>query len=256
MSSRAPTSRQIAPVTSLALKVAGVVVTLAALLDMFILPIPYQPLNQQWQLNFITQIVDRGIVPLVGLALILTGFWVDSLIGTAVKRKLWLDLKFWTVLLASLLGLFYLMAIPLHLNNVRLARQEAVTRIDQEASQTESQLEGRLSQEVGQQRQQIDVLLQNEELLDQALQSGQVTQEQAAQLQQYRDNPDALNQFVEQRTEELRTQIQTQIGVRRQDLLASTRTEAIKSGVRIGLGSLLLAIGYLIIGWTGLRNLD
>jgi hypothetical protein len=255
MSSKALSSRQSAPLAARSLKVVGIIIILAAFLDIFVLPIPYQPLDRQWQISFVTQVVDRGIVPMVGLALLLTGFWIDSLVGIGNRRPAWQDLRFWAFLLASLLGLFYILAIPLHLNNIRVVGNQALEKIEQEATQAESQLGTRLNQEVGQQREQINQLLSNEDLLNQALQSGQVSQEQAQLLQQFKQDPQSLDQFIGQRVDQLKTQVETEIGVRREQAISSAKLDTLKSGLRIGIGSLFLAIGYVFISWTGLRNL-
>jgi hypothetical protein len=255
MSSKAPSNRQIAPLTARSLKIVGIIIILAALLDIFVLPIPYQPIDRQWQISFVTQVVDRGIVPLVGLSLLLVSSWIESLAGMVSRRPIWQDLRFWALLLACLLGLFHILAIPLHINNVRVVGNESLQKIEQEATQAESQLGTRLNQEVGQQRDQINQLLSNEDLLNQALQSGQVSQEQAQLLQQFKQDPQALDKFVQERVNQLKTQLETEIGVRREQAQRSTKMETLKSSVRVGIGSFLLAIGYIFLGWTGLRNL-
>jgi hypothetical protein len=261
MSSKAPSSRQISILASQSLKIVGIIITLAALLDMIVLPLPYPSLSdeaqfRQWQIGFVTQMVDRGIVPMVGLALFFTGSWVDSISGTVVaKRKALQDLKFWAAILASLLGLLYLLSLPLHLINVRASNSQELERIQQEASQAESQLGNRLLQEAAQQRQQIDQLLQNEALLNRAKESGQVTQEQVVLLERFRGNPEALDDFINQRVDQLQTQLQTDIGVRREREIQNINIQYLKSGLRIGLSSLLLTIGYLLIGSTGLKQL-
>lgn len=253
MVSKAPANRQLTPLAALSLKAVGMIIILAAMIDIFVLPIPYQLLERQWQVAFVTQSVDRGVVPMVGLALLFTGFWVSSLINPPEPRKAVADLKFWILILSSLLGLFYLLALPLHLNNLRVVSNQALEQIQQEATQAETQLDTQLNQEVGQQREQITQLLGNEELFEQALQSGQVTQDQAQLLEQFRQDPAALDEFISQRVEELQTQYQTEIGMRREGAIRQARLEAIKSSIRIGIGSFLLAVGYILIGWTGLR---
>lgn len=248
-------SRRNSQLVSLTLKTAGIVIILAALLDMIILSIPFQPLDAQWRVTFVTQLVDRGVVPLVGLALLLTGYWFDTNRSVAPKpRKNWTDPRFGVLILASVLGFLYLVLFPFHLNNVRLLHAQAVEQVNQQSTQAENQLEGRLNQEVAQQRAQIGQLLENPALIDQAAQANQITQEQATLLRQFEQNPQALDQFLGQRVEELRTQLQTQIAVRREEALQSARTEALKSGLRIGVSSLLLAIGFIVIGWSGLKN--
>ncbi|MGL5062729.1 MAG: HpsJ family protein, partial [Microcoleus sp.] len=78
---KATNSRQFSSVAARTLKVVGIVLILSALLDSIVLSLPGETadiFNRVWQLAAATQIVDRGIMPLMGIALLLTGFWVDS----------------------------------------------------------------------------------------------------------------------------------------------------------------------------------
>ena len=59
-------------------------------------------------------------------------------------------------------------------------------------------------------------------------------------------NPEAL----EARLSELQTQLRDQT-IQREN---RAKTEALKQGIRTGLSSLLLAIGYLVMGWFGLQS--
>lgn len=248
MSSKLP-NRSLAPLAALALKTVGLVILIAALVDMLVMPYPYQFLDREWQINTISQLVDRGIVPMVAVALFLTGSWIDQFEGlVAPKRKALQDLKFWVLLLSSLLGLFYLLAIPLHLNNVLTARGEALQKIDAEAAQADT----RLDAQIGQQRQQIDQLIANPNLLEQAVEQGRIPQQEAALLEQFKQNPESLDQFIDQRVGE----IQTRLGLEQEQLRSQVQSDATKSIIRIGISSLLLAIGYIIISWNGLKSWD
>lgn len=240
------------PLAAIALKLVGFVTVVSALLDYVILLIPPELTNPQWQLATTTQLVDRGIVPLVGIALLLTGFWIDSRVGKSMRsQNLLADSRFWTCLLASILGVIFLLLAVLHINSIRLTTQDALARVDDEASQASTQLETRISDELNQQQNQLNVLLQNNDLLSQAIQSGQLPQD----IQQFQGNPEGLNQFLQQRADETKERLQTQIGTRRQELEQQVRLQARKSGVRISSSSILLAIGYSVIGWIGLRRL-
>lgn len=240
------------PLAAIALKLVGFVTVVSALLDYVILLIPPELTNPQWQLATTTQLVDRGIVPLVGIALLLTGFWIDSRVGKSMRsQNLLADSRFWTCLLASLLGVIFLLLAVLHINSIRLTTQDALARVGDEASQASTQLETRISDELNQQQNQLNVLLQNNDLLSQAIQSGQLPQD----IQQFQGNPEGLNQFLQQRADETKERLQTQIGTRRQELEQQVRLQARKSGVRISSSSILLAIGYSVIGWIGLRRL-
>ncbi|WP_446336619.1 hormogonium polysaccharide biosynthesis protein HpsJ [Coleofasciculus sp. G1-WW12-02] len=240
--------------TGLALKIVGLIMILSSLLDYLVLIIPspgISPLESSWQLNLTTQLVDRGVIPMVGIAFLVAGYWISNNSGGSLpERKSSIsDLRFWAFLLSSLLGLLFLLLVPLHFNNVRIQSNQAINQIGQQAEQAETQL--------GTQVDQIGALLQDPqqlERLDQAIESGQAQGEQLARLQALREQLMALRQdpdAIAKRTEEA----QTQIRGRKQELEQRARVEALKTGIRIGLSSLLLAIGYSIIGWMGLRNL-
>lgn len=236
--------------TALALKLIGIILIVSSLIDYIVLLIPFNPLNQQWQLAFTTQIVDRGIIPMVGLALLFLGYWVSNTTDDApTERKPWLDLRFWAFLLASLLGLLFLLLVPIHLNNIRLASDLAVQQINQRANLAENQITN--------QSQQVNTLLSdNSKLqeLDKALNNPQVPPEQKAQLQaikqqieKFKQDPKALNQKVEE--------AQTQLRSGKLEAEKRAKTEAWKQGLRTGVSSLLLSLGYIVIGWTGLRSM-
>lgn len=237
------------PFTALALKIVGLIMIVSALLDYIILAIPFNPVQREWQLTFTTQVVDRGIIPMVGIALLLAGYWVSSSVGALERKPAIRDLRFWVLILSSLLGLVYLLLVPLHFNNIRAQSNQALQQIEQQAGQAETQLEA--------QSQQIDALIQNPDRiseLDRAIESGQVQGEQLArlqtirqQLETFKQNPEALNQQLEQ--------AQNQIRSGKQEAAQKARVEALKLGLRTGLSSLLLAIGYIALGWIGLRSL-
>lgn len=71
------------PLAVRTLKVVGVILILSFLLDFVILSFPSGPRDSQWQVGFATALIDRGIIPLVGLALIFTGYWIEKTIVTS-----------------------------------------------------------------------------------------------------------------------------------------------------------------------------
>lgn len=253
---KVPTSRQTTPLVSRALKTVGIIMILAALLDMFILLIPVQVTNRQWLISAATQMVDRGIIPMIGIALLLTGHWVEGSSSGAPARQSWQDSRFWAAVLASILSFVFLLLTFLHPNNVRLSYQQAAARISREASQAETQIDGRIAAEVDRQRALINQLTAASDAeLDQAVQTGAITQEQAQQIRAFKEDPSSVDPSLQQQAGEAKNQLQTEIGTRREQAQRAARIEALKSGLRIGLSSLLLSIGYAIIGWTGLKAL-
>ncbi|TVP64722.1 MAG: hypothetical protein EA343_04685 [Nodularia sp. (in: Bacteria)] len=256
---------------ALTLKVVGIILILSFLLDFLILLLPFQPTDRTWQINLATALVDRGIVPLVGIGMLFVGYWIDG-VGDSDRPKP-IDIRFPVLVLSSILGLFFLLIFPLHLNNVRQASAQNVEQIRQDASQAENQLQNQLSQfqaqisnEQGkaqleqlrnQARNQFTELLKDEQTYQQALNNPQLPAEQKELLQRFKENPQELDTFIDQQTnpQALADQRIIQIRQRREEAEKQARDNAWKSGLRIGISSLLLSIGYMIIGWTGLRSL-
>lgn len=254
---------------ALALKVSGVVLILSFLLDFLILLLPFQPTDRGWQINLATALVDRGIVPMVGLGSLLIGYWIDSANDGGPKG---IDLRFPAFILSSILGLIFLLIFPLHLNNVNQAKAQTVSQITQEADQAETQLKNQLNQFQAQlntdqgkaqleqlrtqARAQFSELLKDDQKYKQALESPQLPQSQKDLLKKFKANPQELDKFIAQQTDPqgLANQRLSQIRQRREDAEKQARDNAWKSGLRIGISSLLLSIGYIIIGWTGLRG--
>jgi ABC-type multidrug transport system fused ATPase/permease subunit len=253
------------PFTSLSLKLIGVILILSALLDYIVLAIPFNWQDPQWQIGFVSSIVDRGIVPMVGIACLLIGYWIDSSSGVAAPRSSTLDLRLPVFVLASILGLFFLLFVPIHLNNLNQAKNTALEQIDKGAGQGEEQIQSFLTQinAVSQNPQQL-----NQEILQrtQVLETGQLQGRQLApqqiealrqqrdQLQQLRDLAKSPKQLKE-RLETLKKQLQTRLLDQRRERENLAKTEALKQGLRVGLSSLMLAIGYTAIGWFGLRGI-
>ncbi|MEA5521902.1 HpsJ family protein [Limnoraphis robusta Tam1] len=262
---KATTSRQFPSLAAWSVKLIGAILIVSSLVDYLILLIPPNLLNRGWQLSVTSQLVDRGIVPMVGMGLVLIGFWMDSVTsgGSQKPIKALVDLRFWIALLASLLGLLYLLLFPLHLNNTRLARAEALSQIQQQASQAETQLETQLGSDQFQQqveqrknllKNQFSSVIQNEEQLNQLLAREDLPQQVKDVLEQSKTNPQVLEQFLEQQADSLPTQLLTQIRERQQQLEEQAKTRSLKSSLQTGISSLLLAIGYIGVGFTGLKG--
>ncbi|MBC6430469.1 hypothetical protein FM036_06345 [Nostoc sp. HG1] len=257
--------------TALTLKVVGIICILSFFVDFFILLLPFQPTDRVWQINLGTALVDRGIVPLVGLGLLFAAYWIDSA-DAASDRPQGMDLRFPAVILSSILGLMFLLIFPLHLNNVNQAKTQTLNRIAQEGDQAETQVNNRLLQlqaqlttEQGkaqlnqlrtQTKAQFSEILKDEQRYKQAIESSQIPANIKELLKKAKTDPQVLDKAIEQQTDiqTLRTQQLSQVRQRREEAEKQAKDTAWKSGLRIGISSLLLSIGYIIIGWTGLRG--
>jgi hypothetical protein len=265
---KATNSRQISSMASRTLKVVGIILILSAILDSLVLSIPGQSadfLSRGWQMALTTQVVDRGILPMTGMALLFTGFWVDSSVGSPQEpRHLFLDLKLWVIVLSTVLGLFYLLLVPAHLNNTRLEVTESLAQIDREATAAESQLNTQLSSDQfrnqieqlkTQRRSQITSVLSDEKKLQEVLNNPQTPPDLKTLLQNAKANPKALDEFLNQQAQSLPEQARKEISTRKDQKEKEIRMRSRNSSFQTGISSLLLAIGYVTIGWTGLKSM-
>ncbi len=240
------------PLTSAILKLVGIVLVLYYLIDLVVYLTAANFQNSQWVLTLTTQLVDRGFLPLLGIALLFTGFWIESVSAVEGSGKSSsVGLKLSALWLSSVLGLAFLLLVPVHVNATRVAADDQIKQIEQEATKTEGQLNTQVQQLKGQ----VDAQLN---LIDQAIKAGQLQGDQLEQakkqqeeLQKLKADPKALDARVAPDRERALKQIQD----RKKELEDQTRRTAMQTGMRIGLNSLLLAIGYAIVGWTGLRQM-
>ncbi len=242
--------------TSLCLKTAGTVLITSSLVDYISLLIPFEPLNSQWQIPFTLQIVDRGIVPMVGISLILIGYWIQNQ-NTAKSGSS--PLRSIALFLSLILGLIFLLLLPVQLFNLGEISTEAVANIEQSIGVAETRISEQFAQlnslasdpqrlqQLDQNIKDIESAIKNEEFQGQKLNSQQIKGLEAnkEQLESFRDlakNPQELQTRLNESQEELQAQ------------KGRAKTDALKEGIRIALSSLFLAIGYLTIGRFGLQN--
>ena len=262
------------PFITQTLKLVGVVLILSFLLDFVILAFPAGERDALWQIGFITATVDRGITPVIGLAFLMVGYWFErSNNDTLTQPPSWLSLKFWALLLSSLLGLLFLVMIPLHINNVNTESARAVERINENSSQEEAKLQNEISQAQAQLgdpnvrtklesdknkfKTQVTALLQNEQQFNQAINSDRTPENEKKLLRQFKANPNALEDFLTQQSDPvaLGSKRLAQLQTQKQKLVNQAKQEALQSSIRMTIRSFLISIAYIFIGWMGLRSL-
>lgn len=255
--------------TSRTMKVVGIILILSFLVDILILSFPPQPTNSAWQTGLATAFVDRGIVPMVGLGMLFAGHWVDSFDDSSPSG---IDLRFPALILSSILGLIFLLIFPVHLNNVNQISKRDVAQVTARAEQAESQVQAELQRvqarlntdqakaQIEEQkkkiRAQFSELLKDDTRYNEALNNTRIPQQQKDLLKKFKEDPKALDAFIAEQSDptQLANQRLTQIRNDKEAAVKRAKDTALKSGLRVGMSSLLLSIGYIIIGWTGLRS--
>ena len=251
-------SSKISNFTSLCLKTIGGILILTSLLDYLTLAIPFQPSDAQWQITFTSQIVDRGIVPMVGIAFIVLSYWVESNLSKATTNK-GFDLRLPAFGLSLFLGVVFFLLVPLHLNNLRVISAQNLDQIDVSTEEAQTLISQRYEQLKNPQN--IQLITRRISDIDQALNSGKIegqtlnpqqrqqladTKQQLESLSQNAKNPATIDARLKEAQNKLETETLAQKN--------RTKTQAVKEGLRVGISSLLLSIGYLLMGWFGLQS--
>lgn len=229
------------PLAAQILKVVSVLLILSFFVDLGVLLVAPQFDNPQWQLNLMNQLIDRGVTPLIGFALLYAGSWIETAAGSPApsleQSAPWVDWRFWAFVVSSLLGLLFLLVVPLQFNVTGQLSDQATEQINQQATQAELRIE--------QEHNQLKAIADSGRLPE-ILKSGQVPPQQQAILQQMQQDPQAVDKQAQQAREQVKTS--------QNQALEQTRREAMQSRLRGGLRSFLLAIGFITIGWSGLRE--
>lgn len=237
------------------LMVVGIILIVSALLDYAILLFPPNFLDRQWQISFVTQMVDRGIIPLVGLALLFTGLWSSHQVSDRPGNNFFGgSLGLPALILSTLLGLIFLVAAPLHINNTLQERSDALSGITKEAESANTQLEESIKAQVEQEKVRIQSLLANPADLQKAIQGGQLSQAQAVLLQKFQTDPKSLDAYLQEESQKVRQQALDELNKQKTAAEKQAKEASLKSSLRTGLNSLFLAVGYAIVGWTGLKE--
>jgi hypothetical protein len=232
--------------TPLALKIAGAVLILSSMIDLvFMLCFPPETLvldGSRWWLYATSQLVDRGLLPLVGIAFVVAGDWIE-IVSTEHGGERGNARRIATFALASLLGLLFILIIPFQLITTNDFKSQDLKQIGDRATQIE--------QGIKSSRQQVDALSKDKvkeqmTAIDKEIASGQAQGERLANLQLNKLLLSDPTKFVQKSEQNLQIQ--------RQKSESQASARMIQTGVRTSLASVLLAIAYITIGWTGLRR--
>ncbi|WP_448562031.1 HpsJ family protein [Trichothermofontia sp.] len=238
------------------LRVIGIMLVLIPIINCLALAIPYDWGNRQWQLNLIPQLVDQGPIPLLGMAFFFIGSWMARVNASVLlERRLIFDLRFWLLILASFLGFFFLVLVPLHLSHVQYERSDALQQIETETQQAQSQVDMELQMQLQQQRSRITTLIENPAQVEAAIAQGQMDPENAALLEQFKQDPKKIDEFLKQEANRVRNKAQQEIDTRRREAETRAKIRVSQASLRTSVNGIVLALTYAIVGAWGLRAL-
>jgi hypothetical protein len=239
--------------TPLALKTAGAVLILSSLIDLvFMLWFPPENLvleGNRWWLYATSQLVDRGLLPLVGIAFVVAGDWI-KIVSTedgGDRGNAW---RIGTFSLASLLGLIFVLIIPFQLITTNDFKSQELKKIGNEVTEIEKGIKSNLQQINAQSKDKIKAQIT---AIDKELKSGQAQGERLSNLQLTKSKLELLLTDPKKFAQESEQNLQ-QLQKQKQKVETQASERMLKTGVRTSLASLLLAIAYIVIGWAGLKR--
>lgn len=239
--------------TPLALKTAGAVLILSSLIDLvFMLCFPPENLileGNRWWLYATSQLVDRGLLPLVGIAFVIAGDWIE-IVSTEDGGERGNTWRIGTFGLASLLGLIFILIIPFQLMTTNDFKAQDLKKIGDEVTQLEQGIKSNLQQINAQSK---DKIREQITAIDKEIKSGQAQGERLAGLQLTKSKLELLLADPKKFAQESEQNLQ-QLQKQKQKAETQASERMLKTGVRTSMASLLLAIAYITIGWAGLRR--
>jgi hypothetical protein len=231
----------------LLLKLSGAALIVGIIIDYLTLAVPPNFLNNEWVANLIDQFVGRGVVPLLGMALLLWGMGMDGSIDRGA-RKLLMP----TVLLSIGLGLMFLLFTPLYFNSNRLISAASSQNINRQTEAAAQQLSQQLAMRQGQ----VKALIADSgqvALLNADLQNEQVNPADKAQLRELKATLDRVKndpKLLDAEVEKARTAGLKEIEERQAQVKVRVQQDLRRSRFRITSISFVLAVGYLLVGAT------
>ncbi len=239
--------------TPLALKTAGAVLILSSLIDLlFMLFFPPENLvleGNRWWLYATSQLVDRGLLPLVGIAFVVAGDWI-KIVSTEDGGDHGNAWRVGTFSLASLLGLIFILIIPFQVITTNDFKSQDLKKIGDEVTQLEQGIKNNLQQIKAQSK---DKVKEQITAIDKELKSGQAQGERLTNLQLTKSKLELLLADPKKFAQESDQNLQ-QLHKQKQKAETQANERMLKTGVRTSLASSLLAIAYIVIGWAGLKR--
>ncbi len=245
--------------TAKMLNFVGVILVVSSLLDYIVLLIPpdkpsnataeqWAPIFLQWQQTATAQLIDRGVIPMLGLAILFVGFWINRQREGYSPSSFENIQKLTCIVLAALLGITFIVVPALNVISLQKINNQALEKIKTEATQAETVVKGESDR--------VNTLLKDQAKLaelDQAIKSGKVPANQLEQLKaiqsklaQFQQDPKALQKQVEE--------AQTKIKSSKIEAESRAKNDFIKSAARNGISGFLLAGGYMTIVLTALTG--
>lgn len=248
---------------SLILKLLGGILLISALINYIFLLLNPQWADPNWQITVTNSAVDQGIIPLIAIAFLLIGWWITDNQDPAKPNN---TVRLPVFIIASILGLVYLLLVPLHFGNINRVSGDLFSQMDQRIAQQEAQIQGfvaeleaisknpeQLKQEIEQRNQVIAAggNIGGQQLNPQQLQLITTQRDQLQQILNLSGKPEELKA----KFQEVRNNLESELKKAVEQEKRKAQSLALQQSLKTSISSLMLAIAFIVVGWLGLQRM-
>jgi ABC-type multidrug transport system fused ATPase/permease subunit len=227
--------------TSLALKTASMVLMISTAVDVLFALLPYQPSEISWWSIATAEVVNRGVLLLVGIVFWSVANWIETVSRDGNGRGNDQG-KLAMAILSTALGVIFLIISPFQAWNASSEREKTVAKNKEEETQSNAQIERGINQ-IKPALASIEAQIKEGKLQGVELEK---LKAEKAELEKLNSDPKAL----QERTTKIKEIVQSQR--KKKDDQATQLMW--KTGIRSALASLFLSASYGFIGLMGLRG--
>ncbi len=235
-------------VTSLALKTASMVLIVSTIVDIAFTLLPYQLGDGGWWNSASAELVNRGLLPLVGIIFWVVADWIESVAKDASGRRGNTLTKVITAL-SLVLGALFFLIVPFQVWSSNSERDKTLATSRDEGAAMESRIDKKVK-EITSDKAKMQQVEQQIAEMDKVIKAGQVQGDDLNKFKAGKAELDALVGGPVKAKEFLMSDLKR----KQKDLEGFATLKMWKTGIRAGLASLLLSAGYSFIGFNGLRG--
>jgi hypothetical protein len=223
------------------------VLIVSTVVDIVFTLLPYQLGDGKWWAAATSELVNRGLLPLVGIVFWLIADWIESVSKEANGRSAGSFTKGITAL-AVVLGIIFLVIVPFQAWTGNSDRDKALSDNKNQVAAIEARI-----------KQELDIIGDKSKMQQQIVEWDKLIKEgkiQGQALDKVKSDRANLEQLLADPAKVKAKSDEVMGKIRKQQQEAEVQATALmwKTGIRTALASLLLSAGYSFIGLTGLRG--
>jgi hypothetical protein len=242
-----PSSNKLFSRSAAILKLAGLSLMAITLLNYAMLLVPPRLTEASWWLTLTTQLIEQGIIPLLGLGVFFAGIAIELLSGTSDQDNTWIaKTETLAYRLSLLFGILFVIMAPIHGLATIVNNQASINVLETRLAQQNDQVKFQLDR----QRELYTAVLDGEATIEDLVGDEPLSDAQMEVLNKLKSDPKALDRQLQAAQIAIRESVQKRATEAREQ----ARLGVWKSILRLGLTSWMLAGCYLNVAWIGLKG--